>query len=338
MNDRDTALAPARDDAALLPALRKLDLPDRLLQDLAHAPDQAGEVLLEFVAGLSRAGSTDQARRVLETLRAYPPTLEDRQYASIELSHLLQQSGEEQAVAEAERITAELLSPGGLSEGPAELLAEDLEARGRLADALRCLNLASRDLLAEPAEVLEGAEARHLTALIRRSRVRAQLGMELDAHDEVAVASARRLLAQTYGDEQVDAARPESPEPDRAVEALYSRQAFDEARARGLLTAEAAEHGADAYYRAADRDLREQGRQAPETRWYVALHGVAEIEAFAEQTGSDPADRATVLSWSETEITVDDPRLVPWPPQRNETCWCGSARKYKKCCGSPSNR
>ncbi|MFE3459325.1 SEC-C metal-binding domain-containing protein [Nocardiopsis aegyptia] len=35
---------------------------------------------------------------------------------------------------------------------------------------------------------------------------------------------------------------------------------------------------------------------------------------------------------------MDDPRLVPWPPQRNETCWCGSARKYKKCCGSPSNR
>ena len=22
----------------------------------------------------------------------------------------------------------------------------------------------------------------------------------------------------------------------------------------------------------------------------------------------------------------------PWPPQRNEPCWCGSERKYKKCC------
>lgn len=26
-------------------------------------------------------------------------------------------------------------------------------------------------------------------------------------------------------------------------------------------------------------------------------------------------------------------RSIPWPPARNETCWCGSGRKYKKCCG-----
>ncbi|MFI2433646.1 SEC-C metal-binding domain-containing protein [Streptomyces sp. NPDC018693] len=25
-----------------------------------------------------------------------------------------------------------------------------------------------------------------------------------------------------------------------------------------------------------------------------------------------------------------------WPPPRNGTCWCGSQRKYKKCCGSPT--
>jgi len=24
---------------------------------------------------------------------------------------------------------------------------------------------------------------------------------------------------------------------------------------------------------------------------------------------------------------------IPWPPARNEPCWCGSQRKYKKCCG-----
>lgn len=24
---------------------------------------------------------------------------------------------------------------------------------------------------------------------------------------------------------------------------------------------------------------------------------------------------------------------IPWPPGRNEACWCGSQRKYKKCCG-----
>ncbi|MFE2996340.1 SEC-C metal-binding domain-containing protein [Nocardia sp. NPDC059246] len=24
-----------------------------------------------------------------------------------------------------------------------------------------------------------------------------------------------------------------------------------------------------------------------------------------------------------------------WPPARNESCWCGSAQKYKKYCGRP---
>lgn len=25
---------------------------------------------------------------------------------------------------------------------------------------------------------------------------------------------------------------------------------------------------------------------------------------------------------------------LPWPPDRNDPCWCGSNRKYKKCCGT----
>jgi tetratricopeptide (TPR) repeat protein len=30
---------------------------------------------------------------------------------------------------------------------------------------------------------------------------------------------------------------------------------------------------------------------------------------------------------------------IPWPPGRNESCWCGSGRKYKKCCGpAPARR
>jgi tetratricopeptide (TPR) repeat protein len=28
-----------------------------------------------------------------------------------------------------------------------------------------------------------------------------------------------------------------------------------------------------------------------------------------------------------------DGKVIPWPPGRNEPCWCGSGRKYKKCCG-----
>lgn len=29
-----------------------------------------------------------------------------------------------------------------------------------------------------------------------------------------------------------------------------------------------------------------------------------------------------------------DPALIAWPPGRNQPCWCGSGRKYKKCCAA----
>lgn len=29
-------------------------------------------------------------------------------------------------------------------------------------------------------------------------------------------------------------------------------------------------------------------------------------------------------------------RVIAWPPGRNDPCWCGSGRKYKKCCGPVS--
>ena len=28
---------------------------------------------------------------------------------------------------------------------------------------------------------------------------------------------------------------------------------------------------------------------------------------------------------------------IAWPPGRNQPCWCGSGRKYKKCCAAPTS-
>ncbi|WP_232835980.1 SEC-C domain-containing protein [Actinocorallia populi] len=35
-------------------------------------------------------------------------------------------------------------------------------------------------------------------------------------------------------------------------------------------------------------------------------------------------------------IITPEGELVPWPPERNDPCWCGSGAKYKKCCGRPT--
>lgn len=56
------------------------------------------------------------------------------------------------------------------------------------------------------------------------------------------------------------------------------------------------------------------------------------IRAYAEETGKDPARRSTRLAYVGTVDRRDD---IAWPPERNAPCWCGSTRKYKKCCGRP---
>ncbi len=54
--------------------------------------------------------------------------------------------------------------------------------------------------------------------------------------------------------------------------------------------------------------------------------------AWCEQRGDDPADDGSRAAYG-----ADLERrggTLPWPPRRNDLCWCGSGRKYKVCCGS----
>ena len=46
----------------------------------------------------------------------------------------------------------------------------------------------------------------------------------------------------------------------------------------------------------------------------------------------DPADLRAQYA---ADRCTDSSAVITWPPSRNEPCWCGSGRKYKKCCGVP---
>jgi hypothetical protein len=51
----------------------------------------------------------------------------------------------------------------------------------------------------------------------------------------------------------------------------------------------------------------------------------------ADERGLDPATDTARASYA-----VDLARRglgIDYPPERNAPCWCGSGRKYKKCCG-----
>jgi hypothetical protein len=64
-----------------------------------------------------------------------------------------------------------------------------------------------------------------------------------------------------------------------------------------------------------------------------------DLEHFArwcEENEYHPADRrsrGTYMHSDEREV-VSEQR---WPPGRNDPCWCGSERKYKRCCSSLSS-
>lgn len=61
----------------------------------------------------------------------------------------------------------------------------------------------------------------------------------------------------------------------------------------------------------------------------VAPIVVDEFIGWCEERGEDPEE-------ARAQYGADRYRLgggIDWPPGRNESCWCGSARKYKKCCG-----
>ncbi len=63
----------------------------------------------------------------------------------------------------------------------------------------------------------------------------------------------------------------------------------------------------------------------------IAPIDVDRLLAFAEETSSDPSAGATRAAYA-AELDRLGETLI-WPPGRNEPCWCGSGRKYKRCCG-----
>jgi hypothetical protein len=61
----------------------------------------------------------------------------------------------------------------------------------------------------------------------------------------------------------------------------------------------------------------------------VAPIVVEDFIAWCEEREEDPEHARALYA----AHRFADGEAIPWPPTRNEPCWCGSQRKYKKCCG-----
>jgi hypothetical protein len=71
----------------------------------------------------------------------------------------------------------------------------------------------------------------------------------------------------------------------------------------------------------------------------VPVRGIAPIRLadylpWCEDERLDPELPATRAHYA-AEVTRRG-EAIPWPPARNDPCWCGSGRKYKHCCATVS--
>lgn len=172
------------------------------------------------------------------------------------------------------------------------------------------------DALAALDEALEMANSweRELLPEIRVERrfMREEQGLPPDADDVLARPGARNET------EQVRVAVAWFPRAEHAL-ALDCWPALTEDLA-----------DPDAYCRRIDRELR-GARDATGRNPDVAPLGVEELQAFAERHGLDP-DSAAARSRRAAEMLAAG-ETIAWPPRRNDACWCGADRKYKRCCG-----
>jgi tetratricopeptide (TPR) repeat protein len=200
-----------------------------------------------------------------------------------------------------------------------QMATEALEQSGRAETAVEWLTeaLATAITMGEAVPTDNDEAMEQLTSVVYglsrvRHRLRHKLGLDHDEYDELA----EELEAQI---EDMSHPGPLLFWPEAEFDALLTGRP-DEAEIWGETWHE-------------HRKEIEQEQQAwadsGVSQLSVLLGSVAELVAYAEAAGADPADEQIQLDYADE---LPESRALPWPPARNGLCWCGSGAKYKKCC------
>lgn len=89
-----------------------------------------------------------------------------------------------------------------------------------------------------------------------------------------------------------------------------------------------------AYCRRMEGRLRAHS-EAGMARLSVVAVRSAEFVPWVAENAPNEQDPAQLRARYAADVARDPSRTITWPPGRNDPCWCGSGRKYKKCCGTP---
>jgi hypothetical protein len=189
-----------------------------------------------------------------------------------------------------------------------------LEAHGHLVDALIWYSLATDGLTA-----YEVSNSRWPKVMVTsRRRVKCALGMELDSIDELGEVGEVEDTDKYF--DLLDLFR--KPSVLRGAVQVWSREEFAEARRRWPWRIST--DSIDRYYREVEGVLREYDERV--TIFHRTVKFFVDRVDELERRLSEPHPTAAPLA-------PDDNPGVPWPPERNQPCWCESGRKYKRCCG-----
>jgi tetratricopeptide (TPR) repeat protein len=84
-----------------------------------------------------------------------------------------------------------------------------------------------------------------------------------------------------------------------------------------------------------ERHLHTMAAAGPADLWIAPIH-LEPFQDWCHAAGRDPATASARAGYAAERARIGAPELIVWPPVRNAPCWCGTGRKYKKCCGHPN--
>ncbi|MEH1168279.1 SEC-C domain-containing protein [Micromonospora sp. CPCC 205539] len=309
------------------------DLAEAVEQGRLAAPEDAGDALALAAEIAEVRGKLDAALRYADlAVAAYPSRDDDRAGLARALrARILFQLGgrEDEAMAELTPLRPLLL---GQPDAPAYVSAA-LDAGRRSALADEWLTEAVDKLLAERAA---GAQAITATGpavevgppdapgvlfflLQQRHRVRRNLNLPHDRNDDLADRLENQLTR-----------RAEQPLTAESELIFWPRAEFDRLLAEQPALTETYGPDWDAHRARLEKELVRL-TNAGQTGLGVLSATVDGLLGFAGRRNGDPTDPEIRTGYAR-ELSTRPSARVPWPPERNDACWCGSGLKYKKDC------
>ncbi len=279
-------------------------------------PEDAGYALTLAAEIAESRTKLDAALRYSEqALEAYGKRDDSEAFTARALrARILFRAGrEEEAMAELEPLRPLLAT----DPDAAAYLSAALAVGGRTRIAEQWLTDAVKTAVAERGQAADPGSAEEAGQLFfllqQRHRIRHALGLPHDTHDNLS----DRLENKLAGAATKAAADP-------AADLLFwPLEEFDALISQWPALTEAYGATWDEHRARTERRMVTLGGAGR------GLHPgtVAGLQAFAGPDG-DPAAAATRAGYARQLGTAE----LPWPPERNELCWCGSGGKYKKCC------